>query len=132
MTSWRRRDQSGLGDEPVEQVGPVDATHHPAAELIALYHERWQAETTYFSIKATMLDGRVLRSRSLSGLDQEVYALVTTNQALIRAAADTACTRPAWTWIASASPTSPAPSAGPSSRPCHPARHRYRVKGSHL
>ncbi|MER8261844.1 hypothetical protein [Streptomyces albidoflavus] len=59
-----------------------------------LYHERWQSETTYFSIKATMLDGRVLRSRSLAGLDQEVYALLTTYQALIRAAADTACTRP--------------------------------------
>ena len=41
-----------------------------------------------------MLDGRVLRSRSIDGLDQEVYALLTTYQALIRAAADTTCTRP--------------------------------------
>jgi hypothetical protein len=71
----------------------LDATRYPAAELITLYHERWQAETTYFSIKATMLDGRVLRSRSLPGIDQEVYALLTTYQALIRAAADTACAR---------------------------------------
>jgi hypothetical protein len=37
---------------------------HPAGELVALYHERWQAETTYYSIKATMLDGRVLRSHN--------------------------------------------------------------------
>jgi hypothetical protein len=72
----------------------LDPDRHPAAELVALYHERWQAETTYFSIKATMLDGRVLRSRSLGGLDQEVYALLTTYQALIRAAGDTAATRP--------------------------------------
>lgn len=72
----------------------LDATCYPATELIALHHEHWQAETTYFSIKATMLDGRILRSRSLSGLDQEVYAWLTTYQALIRAAADTACTRP--------------------------------------
>ncbi|WP_405575263.1 transposase [Streptomyces sp. NBC_01167] len=71
----------------------LDAARYPATELITLYHERWQAETTYFSIKATMLDGRVLRSRSLEGIDQEVYALLTTYQALIRAAADTACTR---------------------------------------
>lgn len=41
-----------------------------------------------------MLDGRVLRSRSLTGIDQEVYALLVTYQALIRAAADTATTRP--------------------------------------
>ncbi|MFE5828391.1 hypothetical protein ACFQ7B_42625 [Streptomyces erythrochromogenes] len=122
-----------------------DATRYPAAELITLYHERWQAETTYFSTKATMLDGRVLRSRSLQGLDQEVYALLTTCQALIRTAADTACTRPgpARTWTASASPScrpppptlspprpqscprqvppsSSAPQAGPCSTPCTP------------
>lgn len=67
---------------------------YPAAELIALYHERWQAETTYYSIKKTMLDGRVLRTRSTDGIDQEVYGLLTTYQALIRAAADTAATVP--------------------------------------
>jgi Insertion element 4 transposase N-terminal/Transposase DDE domain len=72
----------------------LDHTRHPARELVALYHERWQAETTYYSIKATMLDGRVLRSHSQAGIDQEVYALLATYQALIRAAADTAATRP--------------------------------------
>lgn len=72
----------------------LDHTRHPAGELVTLYHERWQAETTYYSIKATMLDGRVLRSHSPTGLDQEIYALLATYQALIRAAADTAATRP--------------------------------------
>ncbi|MEJ8631993.1 transposase [Streptomyces sp. MS2.AVA.5] len=72
----------------------LDPARHPARELVDLYHERWQAETTYFSIKATMLNGRVLRSRSLEGLDQEVYALLTTYQALIRAAGDAVATRP--------------------------------------
>ena len=72
----------------------LDPDHYPAGELVRIYHERWQAETTYFSIKATMLDGRVLRSRSLQGLDQEVYALLATYQALIRAAADAVCARP--------------------------------------
>ncbi|MGW2207728.1 hypothetical protein [Streptomyces sp. NPDC001774] len=74
-----------------------DHDRHPASDLVRLYHERWQAETTYFSIfsiKATMLDGRVLRSHSLTGIDQEVYALLTTYQALIRASADTVGTRP--------------------------------------
>ena len=72
----------------------LDHTRHPARELVSLYHERWQAETTYYSIKATMLDGRVLRSRTPAGIDQEIYALLTAYQALIRAAADTAATRP--------------------------------------
>lgn len=54
-------------------------------------------ETTYFSIKATLLDGRVLRSRSVPGLDQEVYALLAAYQALIRTAADTVATRPGLT-----------------------------------
>ncbi|WP_327370930.1 IS4 family transposase [Streptomyces sp. NBC_01217] len=129
----------------------LDATRYPAAELIALYHERWQAETPYFSIKATMLDGRVLRSRSLSGLDQEVYALLTTYQALIRAAADTACTRPGLDMdrisftvlLATAadtviSTTGILPPAGPADLvgtigravldALHPARRRHRVK----
>jgi Insertion element 4 transposase N-terminal/Transposase DDE domain len=72
----------------------LDADRYPAHELVELYHERWQCETTYFSIKSTLLDGRVLRSHSLDGIDQEVYALLTVYQALIRAAADAAHDRP--------------------------------------
>jgi hypothetical protein len=72
----------------------TDPARYPATELVELYHERWQAETTYYSIKATILDGRVLRSRSLPGTDQEVYALLTVYQALIRTAADTTATQP--------------------------------------
>ncbi|MGW6410455.1 IS4 family transposase [Streptomyces vinaceus] len=128
-----------------------DATRYPGAELITLYHERWQAETTYFSIKATMLDGRVLRSRSLQGLDQEVYALLTTYQALIRTAADTACTRPgldmdriSFTVLQATAAdtvttaTAILPSTGPAElvgvigrtvlEALHPSRHRHRVK----
>jgi Insertion element 4 transposase N-terminal/Transposase DDE domain len=72
----------------------LDPARHPARELVALYHERWQAETTYYSIKATILDGRVLRSRTVTGIDQETYALLTVYQALIRAAADTLTASP--------------------------------------
>ncbi|MFC6054111.1 transposase, partial [Streptomyces pratens] len=72
----------------------LDPVRYPAAELVDLYHRRWEAETTYFSIKATMLDGRVLRSRSTDGLDQEVYALLTAYQALIRAGNDALTGRP--------------------------------------
>ena len=72
----------------------TDHTRHPATDLVNLYHQRWEIETTYYSIKATLLDGRVLRSCSLPGIDQEAWALLTAYQALIRAAADTAHTQP--------------------------------------
>jgi transposase IS4-like protein/DDE family transposase len=72
----------------------LDAERHPAEELIGLYHRRWQAETCYFSLKSTILDGRVLRSRTVPGIEQEVYALLTVYQALIRAASDLITARP--------------------------------------
>ncbi|MGW6484863.1 IS4 family transposase [Streptomyces sp. NPDC055059] len=72
----------------------LDPVKYPATELVDLYHRRWQAETAYFSIKATMLDGRVLRSRSIDGLDQEVCALLTAYQALIRVGDDALTGRP--------------------------------------
>jgi hypothetical protein len=129
----------------------LDPTVHPARRLVDPHHERWQSQTTYFSIKATMLDGRVLRSRCLTGLDQEVYALLTAYQALIRAAADTACTRPGLdmdrisftvlqttagdtltTATAILPTTGPADLVGAIGRAVldalHPARPRHRVK----
>jgi hypothetical protein len=72
----------------------LDHARYPAGDLVTLYHRRWQAETTYFSIKSTILDGRVLRSRRPADIDQEVYALLTAYQAIIRIAADAVDTRP--------------------------------------
>ncbi|MHB9859929.1 IS4 family transposase [Streptomyces sp. YIM S03343] len=72
----------------------LDAERHPATELIELYHRRWQAETCYFSLKSTILDGRVLRSRTVPGLEQEIYALLTVYQALIRTADDLTTVHP--------------------------------------
>ncbi|MFC8425532.1 transposase domain-containing protein [Streptomyces sp. NPDC057236] len=67
---------------------------HPADELLRLYHRRWQAETCYFSLKSTILDGRVLRSRSAPGLEQEIFALLTVYQALVRMAGDVTTATP--------------------------------------
>ncbi|MFD0507684.1 hypothetical protein [Streptomyces chiangmaiensis] len=64
------------------------------AKGFVLLPKRWVVETTYFWIKATMLDGRMLRSSSIPGLDQEVYAPLVTYQALIRTAADAVTTQP--------------------------------------
>jgi hypothetical protein len=93
----------------------LDAERYPAHELVDLYHRRWQVETTYFSIKATMLDGRVLRSRSVPGLDQEVYALLTVYQALWPPGR-------AWPWNGSASPSCSTPQ--PTRSPPDPAYSR--------
>ena len=64
----------------------------PAAELIMLYHQRWEIETAYLELKSTILGGRVLRARTPAGIDQEIYALLVTYQILRTAMADaTAC-----------------------------------------
>jgi len=70
--------------------------HHrfPAADLVRLYHDRWEAETCFRGIKSTVLDGRVLRSRFPADIEQEVWALLTVYQSLIRVGVD-AVTGPA-------------------------------------
>jgi len=73
----------------------LDHRRYTAEELVTLYHRRWQAETTYLSIKSTILDGRVLRSQRPADIDQEVYALLTVYQAIIRIAVDAVDTCPA-------------------------------------
>jgi hypothetical protein len=72
----------------------TDPELYPASRLVALYHERWQAETAYASLKAALLDGRVLRSGHPADLEQEVWGLLAVYQALIRTAADAASDRP--------------------------------------
>lgn len=39
----------------------LDPHHHPSAELVRLYHERWEIETAYLELKSSILGGRVLR-----------------------------------------------------------------------
>ncbi len=68
----------------------LDQRAYPAAELIRLYHERWEIETAYLELKSTILGGRVLRARTPAGIDQEIYALLVTYQILRTAMADAA------------------------------------------
>jgi hypothetical protein len=72
----------------------LDHRRYPAGDLVELYHRRWQVETTYLSIKSTMLHGRVLRSQHPGDIDQEVYALLTVYQTIIRVSVDATDTRP--------------------------------------
>lgn len=66
----------------------TDHTAFPAAEIVELYHQRWQIETSYLELKSSILGGRVLRARTPAGITQEVYALLITYQALRLAIAD--------------------------------------------
>jgi Insertion element 4 transposase N-terminal/Transposase DDE domain len=66
----------------------------PPEEIVALYHQRWEIETAYFELKSTILGGRVLRARTPSGVNQEIYALLVTYQALRIAISDAVLTRP--------------------------------------
>jgi hypothetical protein len=72
----------------------LDVARYPAADLAILYHERWEIETAYLELKSTILGGRVLRARTPDGIEQEIYALLVTYQALRTAIADAACTVP--------------------------------------
>ncbi len=72
----------------------TDDTRYPAKELVDLYHQRWEIETSYFELKSTIVGGRVLRARTPPGVAQEVYALLITYQALRTAIADTALATP--------------------------------------
>jgi hypothetical protein len=72
----------------------LDPARYPAGDLAVLYHERWTIETAYFELKSTILGGRVLRARTPDGIEQEIYALLVTYQALRTAIADAAVTVP--------------------------------------
>jgi len=71
-----------------------DPARYPAREVLLLYRERWEIETCYFELKSTILGGRVLRARTPDGIEQEIYALLVTYQALRTAIADAAATVP--------------------------------------
>lgn len=56
----------------------VDPEKHPAAEIIELYHERWEIELGYGEIKTDMLDAtkRPLRSLTPARIGQEIWGLL--------------------------------------------------------
>jgi hypothetical protein len=72
----------------------LDEHRYPATELIQLYHQRWEIESTYLALKHTLLDGRVLRSHTPNGIEQELWALLTTYQILRIAMTDATDTQP--------------------------------------
>ena len=73
---------AGRRNEVYQLVTTVLDTRHPPAEIVRLYHERWEIEIAYLELKQTILGGRVLRARTPAGIEQEIYALLVTYQAL--------------------------------------------------
>jgi hypothetical protein len=55
----------------------VDEKRYPAAEVRALYHERWEIELGFGEIKTDMLERlETIRSKSPSGVAQEMWGLL--------------------------------------------------------
>lgn len=54
----------------------LDAEAFPAAEIVALYHERWELELGFDEIKTEMLDREeTIRCKSVEGVEQELWGL---------------------------------------------------------
>jgi Transposase DDE domain len=63
----------------------LDPEQAPAAELAALYHERWEFETALDELKTHQRGPKVvLRSRSPEGVEQEVWAMLLVHLAIRR------------------------------------------------
>ncbi len=72
----------------------LDPHRYPAADLVGLYHQRWEIETAYLELKSTILGGKVLRARTPDGVDQEIHALLIVYQLLRTAMVDATDSRP--------------------------------------
>lgn len=72
----------------------TDHRRYPAAELVELYHERWEIESAFYSLRHTLQHGLVLRSQDAAGVQQELWAHLTDYQALRRAMVEAVETAP--------------------------------------
>lgn len=63
----------------------LDPAQAPAAELAALYHQRWEFETALDELKTHQRGPQVvLRSRSPQGVEQEVWGMLLVHHAIRR------------------------------------------------
>ncbi len=66
---------------------PMDPQETPAAEVAALYHERWEVETTLREVKAELRGGslKTFRSRTPALVRQELYGFLLAHYLVRRA-----------------------------------------------
>jgi hypothetical protein len=81
-------DGKRVGDHYRLATTLLDHRTDPAEVLVRLYHERWEVESAFYSLRHTLLAGRVLRSCDPFGLEQEMWALLTLYQVLRSAMVD--------------------------------------------
>lgn len=79
------RDGQRVGDRYRLATTLLDHRSDPAEALVRLYSERWEIESAFYSLRHTLLTGRVLRSCDPFGLEQELWALLALYQILRRA-----------------------------------------------
>ena len=77
-----------LGGEYRLATTLLDPRRYPAAELVGLYHERWEIELVFYSLRCTLQQGLILRSQDPVGVQQEIWAQLALYQALRRAMTD--------------------------------------------
>jgi hypothetical protein len=90
----RGADGTTVGDRYRLITTLLDEHAYPAAALIRLYHERWEIETAFLALRHTQLDGHVLRSQDRTGVEQEVWAMLTLYQLLRTAMVEAIETHP--------------------------------------
>lgn len=66
----------GYGEVHVLITSLLDETVHPAAELIELYHVRWEEEIAFSEWKVEMCEGTMLRSQSPEMVRQEIWGML--------------------------------------------------------
>lgn len=84
-------------DDKVAFLGTtlLDPEQYPAAELVALYRERWEIELAFDEIKNHLGPGGPIRSRTPEGVRQELWAYLAVHHAIRRFAHTAALSGPA-------------------------------------
>ncbi|MFB7394977.1 IS4 family transposase [Streptomyces sp. NPDC056191] len=72
----------------------LDPEQYPAAELVALYRERWEIELAFDEIKNHLGPGGPIRSRTPEGVRQELWAYLAVHHAIREFAHKAALARP--------------------------------------
>jgi len=68
--------RTGCGEVHVLLTSLLDDQKYPAAELIELYHVRWEEEIAFSEWKVAMCEGKMLRSQSPEMVRQEIWGML--------------------------------------------------------
>lgn len=89
--------RTGCGEVHVLETSLLDASKYPAAELIELYHERWEEEIAFSEWKVAMFHSKPLRSQCPEMVRQEIWGMLISHfivRTLIHRGADQAGVEP--------------------------------------